>query len=282
MADDEVLVTYRENALPKLGFNLTELRQAQLHFEDFQERLRYCSTFFTKRPLLQAAGVVNQAQYQRAIDGEKSLERLAYLGDFQKIKENEDKISNFSDLKKVVNTAFDKTEKICEIVGVESNDYGASSLKELTGFAGIASSAMGIFMIASGGGGLVDLVIGGFLGTGFSVPISIYLGKSLRKEEAAIRQIKAMIPFYAEQAAQDLETLPRNITYLEAFCSHVQEATQENVSFYSERKLTLEEQKSLVGYLETDIPRHQHRLSQLQSKMSSVQSACQEKLAALR
>lgn len=237
MASDEVLVTYRENALPALRFNVREVKEA-LTYEDIRDELDYFSDFFTGRHILHVAGVVNEAQYQRAIDGEKSLERLAYLGDFQKIKENERKIDNFSDLAKEVNSAYDKTKKICELVNVESYYNGASSFKEIAGIIGTAPAALGIFFIATAGS-FIELIIGGIMGLPFPFYVGVQFSKELSKEEAAIRQLKAMIPFYAEQVAQDIQALPRNITYLEALCSHVEEAVQENVFFYPQRELEI-------------------------------------------
>ena len=106
MADDGMLVTYRENALPELRLDVKGLKEAQMSYDNFKEGLRYCSTFFTGRPLLQVSGVLNQAQYQRAIDGEKSLERLAYLGDFQKIKENEEKMNSYNESDRIVTLPY--------------------------------------------------------------------------------------------------------------------------------------------------------------------------------
>src|SRR3989344_2746441 len=98
MTDRSEVVTYRTNALPKLRFDVKEVKEELEKYEDLKSRIKACSYFFTEHPLLQTAGIVNQVQYQRAVEGEKSLERLVYLGNFQKIKENKDKIRDFSDL----------------------------------------------------------------------------------------------------------------------------------------------------------------------------------------
>lgn len=289
MTNDEVL-TYRTNALPALRFDVQDFKEELVKYEDFKVRLRACSYFFTEHPLLQIAGVVNKAQYQRAVEGEKSLERLAYLGDFQKIKENEDKISNFSDLGKYNvlheyifgGIVVGEVEKLGKIVVVEANYDRVSEHQWFAGLMSVFAAGAGTVGIILSGGELTSLIIGGFMGTALPVPISILLRKGLRKEESSIRQIKAMIPFYAEQVGKDIENLPRHVNYLEALCSHIQEAARENITFYPERELNQEEKTSLVKHLETDILRYHVVLSGMQRKLPVLQSVCQEKLASLR
>ena len=284
--ETEALVTYRTPAMVGPRFDIREAKEALARSDDFKKELTYCSTFFTSRPLFRVGGAINQQQYRRALDGEISLERLTYLGSFQKIKENEEKIHDFSDLGKynVIDKylsggiLIDEVEKLCKVVAVESNYDGTSEHKGLAGFLSLSMAAMGTSVIVSSDGDLTMLIFGGLLGLVSTVPTSILLRRGLSKEAAAIRQLKAMVPFYAEQAARDIEALPQNINYLEALCSHVQEAAQDNTTFYPERKLNQEEQKSLVNYVEHDIPEHHIRLLQLQTKISTIQAVCQEKL----
>src|SRR3989344_8183181 len=159
MTDRSEVVTYRTNALPKLRFDVKEVKEELKKYEDFKTGLRACSYFFTEHPLLQTAGIVNQAQYQRAVEGERSLERLAYLGHFQKIKENEERIRDFSDLAKfnvldeylLGGIIVGDADKLCKVVNVESNYGGASEHKWFAGFLGTATAVLGTGAIVSSG-----------------------------------------------------------------------------------------------------------------------------------
>ncbi|MEK6900461.1 MAG: hypothetical protein AABX05_05035, partial [Nanoarchaeota archaeon] len=101
------------------------------------------------------------------------------------------------------------------------------------------------------------------------------------QQKGTIEQLKEKLPAYAEKVAEDIDSLPQNISCLKVLCQYMHESAEENV-FYPKRELNRDEQKTAVKFLEHDLPEQIIRLSQIEPQIPSIQEACKEKLTLLQ
>lgn len=274
---------YREKIAPT-GLRLADLQPPAPPY-DPKANLSDCHRFFSDNGLLKVSGIMSGQQYQRSLECEGSLKRLYYLDDICTIKKRETELINLLDLPKLGISSRNQMNDIFGAAGVEfyienlpDSDRNSDSIKTSIVYAGAGAS-----LICLGGYSLFTAIAGAIFGLSAPIINLIWLSPQLREEESAVRQLKAMIPSYAEKVAQDIQALPEKLGYLENLCSDLLMSSKENSLFTPERELTERESKEILNYFHKgEILANRLMLLDLQGHAANIQVEWQEKLDALR